>query len=40
MLRFFEGVMRHWNRLPKEVIKSLSPEVLRKRVDVVLRDMV
>jgi len=30
----------HWHRLPREVEESLSMEVLRKRVDVALRDMV
>lgn len=37
---FTERVVKHWNRLPREVIKSLSPEVFRKHVDVELRDMV
>jgi len=37
---FTERVIRHWNRLPKEVVESPSPEVFRKRVHVALWDMV
>lgn len=32
--------MRHWNRLPKDMVESLSLEAFKNRVDVALKDVV
>ena len=37
---FAERAVRHWTRLPREVMESPSPEGFQKRVDVALQDMV
>ncbi|KFW77615.1 hypothetical protein N336_12210, partial [Phalacrocorax carbo] len=37
---FTEGAVRHWNRLPREVMESPSLEELKKGVDMALQGMV
>jgi len=37
---FTKKVVKHWNRLPREVVASPSLEAFKRHVDVALREMV
>lgn len=37
---FTKGIVKHWNKLPREVVELLSMEVFRRGVDVELRNKV
>jgi len=37
---FSKRMVMHWKVLPREVVGSLSPEMLKKLVDVALSDLV
>lgn len=37
---FTEGEVRHWNRLPREVVEPPPLEMLRRYVDLAFRDMI
>jgi len=37
---FTERLVKHWNRLPREVVEASSQEVFNRGIDAELRDMV